>query len=289
MLTHFWTILLALVLGLYQSSCTTLPGEKQAAKVLLWQLEHPSHPTSYVFGTIHVGVGIDELPAVVSEKFAASQQFVSELHLDELTPEKSMALLIARPGQSVTELLTSAQFNNLANQLASVAPKPFLAKMTVGGAQSLLILKHFPSGESLDRTLMQQAAAQGKTSVGLETIAEQMKTLELLLTKEALVYLINNPGELRESLAELVTIYLTGDEEELAEAILTPDIEAMAMSKEALEAVIYARNRSWAAALPQVIGNKSTFIAVGAGHLPGPEGLLNLLRARGFRVARVSP
>ena len=53
------------------------------------------------------------------------------------------------------------------------------------------------------------------------------------------------------------------------------------------EVMIYGRNADWAKRLPAIMREKSTFLAVGAAHLPGERGLLQLLRAAGYTVEPV--
>ena len=55
-------------------------------------------------------------------------------------------------------------------------------------------------------------------------------------------------------------------------------------SEEAMEALIYSRNRSWAEKLVKIMPERTCLVCVGAGHLPGPQGLLQLLRDKGYTV-----
>ena len=50
------------------------------------------------------------------------------------------------------------------------------------------------------------------------------------------------------------------------------------------EALLYARNADWADKIPAIIADKSTLFVVGAAHLPGERGVLELLRAKGYVV-----
>ena len=55
-------------------------------------------------------------------------------------------------------------------------------------------------------------------------------------------------------------------------------------SEEAMEALIYSRNRNWAEKLVKIMPERTCLVCVGAGHLPGPQGLLQLLRDKGYTV-----
>ena len=82
--------------------------------------------------------------------------------------------------------------------------------------------------------------------------------------------------------SKLVEAYLAQDLSQL-EAIIT-DPEIGGDDAEAMDALIYDRNRSWAEKLVTMMPERSCLVCVGAGHLPGNQGLLQLLRDRGYTV-----
>jgi len=75
----------------------------------------------------------------------------------------------------------------------------------------------------------------------------------------------------------------------LAEDLLALDevMTSNAMMKEWEHLILSDRNKQWVKDLAPVMPEKSLFIAVGAGHLPGEEGVIELLRKEGFRVTPV--
>ncbi len=53
---------------------------------------------------------------------------------------------------------------------------------------------------------------------------------------------------------------------------------------EYMDILLYGRNRHWVEQMPEIMKGKSILFAVGAGHLPGEQGVINLLRKRGYKV-----
>ena len=87
-----------------------------------------------------------------------------------------------------------------------------------------------------------------------------------------------------EKARELATAYLTGDLDKIEALILDKEI---GLDKESADKMLYDRNSAWEKILIGIIPTTSVLVAVGAGHLPGDKGLLNLLRKSGYNVTPV--
>jgi len=77
---------------------------------------------------------------------------------------------------------------------------------------------------------------------------------------------------------DLVGVKAVMDEKEQTKCDSTPEEE---------DALIYNRNANWAKLMPQIMADKATFFAVGAGHLPGEKGVLQLLKNAGYMIEGV--
>ena len=77
---------------------------------------------------------------------------------------------------------------------------------------------------------------------------------------------------------DLVGVKAVMDEKEQTKCDSTPEEE---------DALIYNRNANWAKLMPRIMADKATFFAVGAGHLPGEKGVLQLLQSAGYTVEGV--
>ena len=140
----------------------------------------------------------------------------------------------------------------------------------------------------LDQHFMQRAGKDGKTVSGLETALDQMGALDrtpLSEQESMLAEALAPAAEMRSKIMELHDIWRAGDEVRLLEMVngdmaeKTPQMYVL-LNRD--------RNNAW---LPQVVamlGEKETrLVIVGAMHLIGNDGLVELLRARGVEVERV--
>ena len=122
--------------------------------------------------------------------------------------------------------------------------------------------------------------------IGLETPEMQGKLLYTTtpLTKQAsdLVELLDNPAKIVESGNRLNQAYLTQNLDEMTELSEKDDSDPKFM-----EALLDKRNADWLTKLPEIMRTGSSFIAVGALHLPGESGLVEGLRKKGYSVEAV--
>ncbi|NRA65630.1 MAG: TraB/GumN family protein [Pseudobacteriovorax sp.] len=290
MTLYFKTLITALLLSsLFQSSCTTTSQTTgaQGEPTMLWKLSKDGVPASFILGTVHVGYGYEELEPVVKKSFKETEQFVSELSLDDLSPQKAMSVILAKPGQSVFDKLPKEDFNLLSEQLAAMIPPQFLKKMSVAGVMSILTVKDAPKSEPLDSTLMKMAKELNKPSFPLESLDQQMIILEDVFSIEMLKFAIKNPKILKESITELLEVYRKKDMDRLLALAKEPGHPELAMDDKTIKLILTSRNEAWVAPLEKHLSKKSTFVAVGAAHLPGDKGVLKLLENRGFKVERV--
>ena len=98
---------------------------------------------------------------------------------------------------------------------------------------------------------------------------------------ETLLCFINNIDENIELTKKLTSAYMTQD---LAAMEKISDGELCSMTPQEKTNMIDNRNQKWVKALPEIMKTAPTFIAVGALHLPGENGVLNLLKKQGYAV-----
>ena len=80
--------------------------------------------------------------------------------------------------------------------------------------------------------------------------------------------------------------YRAGDVRGL-EAVVADKESRLGLGEDQLRLLLGARNERWLPFVEQLVAEGGGFLAVGAGHLPGTDGLVALLRARGYQVTRV--
>ena len=136
----------------------------------------------------------------------------------------------------------------------------------------------------MDIALQHRATAMGKDVRALETAEQQVRMLmgtPVAEQLEALMESVRAPEAAQAASDSLVAAYRCQDLEAIGRLLARGMREAYA------ERMVYARNRAWAAVLVPEMRCRSVLVAVGAGHLVGPEGLLAMLRSAGFDVSPV--
>lgn len=136
----------------------------------------------------------------------------------------------------------------------------------------------------IDLYIQQQAKSRGKEVGGFETMEYQLNLLygePISAQAKDLITMIRNIDLVESSIKKLDQYYLDGNLEGLAEIMNDPILGDDFSSQ---ERYITDRNNNWTKQISALLPNKSIMIVVGAGHLPGEQGLLNKLRQLGYTV-----
>ena len=273
MIMNMKRILLALVM-----TVTTLSASAQ----LLYRISgHGLKSPSYIVGTYHLAnvSFVDSIPGM-RKAMADCQQVYGELVMDNLLGPDSVAIMekamMLPDGMTLNNLLSDDEMSRLNAYLKELIgmdlTNPLLAqqmsKLSPAALNTALsVLSFMKKGGNVDVQngfddyFQKEALAQGKGVGGLETMAFQVETLfkgtPLERQKELLMCLVDNAA-------------------------------FMDSSPEEEDKLIYNRNANWLKMMPGLMSQKSTLFAVGAGHLPGEKGVLNLLRQAGYTVEGVT-
>ena len=260
---------------------------------LLWRIQAEGATADYVFGTIHIeDPRVLDLPNPVTEALAGADTFVMELEPNlEFLTELASAMTYTDDGK-LEQLLGTELYRRAVTALASRGvPEPMARQMKPWAVLVTLNVPPPKTGMVLDLVLYSKAVQQGKTIHGLESSAEQLSVFADLPMSVQI-------GLIRETLDNEPLI----DEiyQRLVEAYLARDLRAMQkLSDQAIGAtdaptqrlletrLVTDRNHLMVERMLPYLQQGSAFVAVGALHLPGPEGILNLLRKEGYEVTRV--
>ena len=207
-----------------------------------------------------------------------------------LTPE-AMACAIAPSDSTLQRLLSPAALDSVCR---------YVSTFGVDGARTLEALGRFKpamldaylevrrssasTGVPMDIALQHRATAMGKDVRALETAEQQVRMLmgtPVAEQLEALMESVRAPEAAQAASDSLVAAYRCQD------LVAIGRLLARGMREAYAERMVYARNRAWAAVLVPEMRCRSVLVAVGAGHLVGPEGLLAMLRSAGFDVSAV--
>jgi len=280
--------ILLLLLVFLQSLPVAAESDRQRG--LLWEVSQPGQPASYLFGTIHSGdPAVLELPLPVQQAFAAADRVVLEVLLDQDALLSSSRLMLLGEGRLLSDITGRALFEKASRAILTRGiPEVVLERMKPWAAAVTLSMPAPETGEVLDMLLYQQALQAGKPVFGLESIHEQLAVFDDMPESDQLVLLrdaVENFQEIDAMQRELLDAWLQRDLGTLlainAAAMETADRE---LAAEFQDRLITGRNRLMAERLQPYLQEGNTFVAIGALHLPGDSGLLNLLEQRGYTI-----
>ena len=280
---------------------TDVPAAATAAPPvpLLWKVSDADNSV-YLLGSFHL-LKPDDYP-LAKEVDAAFDD--AESLLFELSPEALAAPDVAgkfaaaagyADGRTLQQVLPAAAYAALDKLAAPAggaallqAQEPWFISMaiSVGIAQRL----GFKPELGLDQHLMQRAVQARKPATGLETVEAQLAALDATPMDEQVASLAEFVADPERSVAEMLELHRqwrAGDVDGLNRTLRE---EMIAKTPQTYRLVDVERNRAW---LPKIEvrlrGSKSddTLVVVGALHLLGPDGLVEQLRAKGYRVERL--
>lgn len=260
---------------------------------LLWEVGRPGLTPGYLFGTIHSeDPEVLDLAEPVARAYAGSQRVVLEVKLDRDAMLYSSAAMLMTDGQVLSEILDKPLYRKTAAAMQTRGiTGPVLERMKPWAVAVTLAMPAPQTGVVLDLELFRKAQADGKPVFALETIQEQLDVFEGLSITDQVALLRDTV----EQFAEVATLHKA-----LLAAWKRRDLaQMMAINEAALESgdrdlaesfqrrLLTERNHRMAERLRQYLDAGGAFVAIGALHLPGKEGLLNLLENSGYTVRKI--
>ncbi len=257
---------------------------------------------SYILGTHHMAPStmIDQIKGM-NEAIAGCDIVVGEVEKDSLmSPEVQarMAQAMVAPLDStldkvltptdygIVEKVFNKYFGTLGMKLKQVNNlKPSAISTQMQAMQAIKYFPNFDANSLIDVMVQTRANEAGRPSVGLESVDEQINLLfngSIANQAKGLVEACKQDEFFQVQSAALADAYLAQDLDKLL-AVMT-DATMGGDSEEEMEVLIYSRNRSWAEKLKVIMPERACLVCVGAGHLPGEQGLLQLLRNAGYTV-----
>ncbi|WNJ18566.1 TraB/GumN family protein [Pontibacter sp. G13] len=273
-------------------------SEEDSWNHLFWKIEGQGlKNASYLYGTIHV-IPKDSfyLDKSVTRLFKKADKIVMEIDPSEMQSGGLGALVNSFRGMlmpkdtSLQSLIGDQAFLSLQRFMKDSIDTPFPLYQRMRPIYiSQYISTEYCTEEELDSyeiRFMEMAEDKGIPIIGLETATEQADVLNSIsLTEQAemLTDVLSNPQKSCEQMEEMVSLYRRQDLIGLSELIG----EADEFSERMDNALLRDRNQNWIPKLADWMNEESLFIAVGAGHLIGPDGLIVLLRNMGYTVSPV--
>lgn len=255
--------------------------------------------TIYLLGTFHaVKPGTDWRTERIDAAFEASDEIWTEVNgmTDPETQRQIEAMVLKHgfdPGHPLSSKLAAADADRLnelmkgygMNAAAMDMMRPWLAALTLEMAPAKLAGYDLERGS--DYVLEAEAKAAHKSRKGFETAGQQVMIFADLTPDAEIGFLLHSlrdPADAKGIVDQAAEAWLTGDIEALNKLMLIPmKTEAPAL----YGGVFTRRNVAWSRQLATVMqGAGTSFVAVGAGHLIGDDGLPALLAELGFEVER---
>jgi uncharacterized protein len=260
---------------------------------LLWEISGKGLPQpSYLYGTIHVICPQDlVMNETIKAKLRSTRQLALETDMDD---PNAMAVLMReaamKDGSNLRSLLTAAEYAKVQSffsqnpdlQLIETWKPVMLIGMLSGK------MEECKQPLSYEDIFMKMAQEQGKEIIGIETIEALMASFDKIPYKNQarmLIESLDRMEEERQWSKQLITLYKQQDLEGIHK-LSKKGIPEMGKLGEALLA---ERNKNWIPVMEQQAKGKPTFFAVGAGHLGGSDGVIELLRQAGYTVKPVPP
>lgn len=262
------------------------------SKGLLWKIESPKAPTSYIFGTIHSDdKRVTALPEPVARSLNDAKRFVMEAMVDGNALISMAEVMFFNDDRTLEQVVGQKLYRDTLKALtARGMPTQGIEKQKPWAVMMALSLPAPKTGEYLDLMLQARASRMNKPVSGLETIAEQLSVFNGLSLADQISLLedtVRSQSDLDRQFEELHRAWLARD----LVAIMAlgekykPSDERL--YRDVMDRLLTQRNLRMVERMDPILKEGGAFIAVGAAHLPGETGLLYRLENAGYRVTVV--
>jgi len=267
------------------------------AESCLWKVTS-GNGTLYLQGSVHLLKAEDyPLAPAIEKAYTKSSSLVFETDLATMMKPEMQQLLMSKAllpdGQTLKDSLAPETYTMLSNRFTQAGLpiegfqtfKPWFAAMTL--TMMKLQAMGFSPAHGLDQHFYNRAVQDGKTVTGLETVEFQINLFDSLAggNQDAFMERALKDLEIVETMMDEITAaWETGDIEKLGRFMH----ESFEDFPELESAFLLKRNRQWADRLASMLQKDGTcMVVVGAAHIPGKEGLLELLQAKGCTLEQL--
>lgn len=258
---------------------------------VLWRIENDHSGVSFLLGTMHVeDPRVTDLPPPVQEAFERSTSLTTEtlLGIEQMLEIGPKLLLV--DGTTLQDLIGNALYAQVTDAFRARGLVPEIAVLLRPWAAALLLSQpKAQTGLFLDWKLYQAAEQNGKTLYGLETLDEQLDIFNQLDLHDQITLLeetLRETDVMDELLEKLTQAYLAQDTGRLS-VIANEEFSASPVQQKLKQQLLFDRNARMAERMKPRLEEGNAFIAIGALHLPGGNGVLSLLQQMGYQLTRL--
>ena len=285
--TRRWLLALGLL-----SSLTAHAGSP------VWAI-HGDHNTVYLAGSVHLLKATDSsLPPAFDRAYGGSKALVMELDVSKVDPMQAAGWMMEhgmlKEGTTLRATIGEDRYRRVSAEAERLGVPMEAADMLEPWALGLQLLEMqymqlgFDPQQGVEQQLQHRAQTDGKPISGLETMDEQLGVLQGMSYPDQARFLDMVVTEMRDVDKEtqsVVSAWRGGDAAKLA-ALLSDEYKSFPALYRLL---VTDRNKRWVPQIEKLLhGNQDCFVVVGALHLVGEGGLLDLMRRDGYKAEAVN-
>jgi uncharacterized protein len=296
--TLFSTLLVLIGFTTQAQTKETTPSVFTPQNALLWEITGKGlTKPSYLYGTIHMIPKADFFLTDATKKaLGESQKVMFEINMKDMQNPMMLIGIMTKAmmprGQKLRDLiskedyaLVKARFEEIGMPLPMLEMiKPMFLSAMVDGGDNPMDTTAKSATTAYEMEIMKIAEKDKKEMGGLETMEFQMGIFDSIPLKtqaEMLVKSIKSVNHGDSEFKAMVEMYKSQDIEAMAGTMKASDDNELSKYEGIL---LTSRNKNWIPLIAKNSAGKSTFYAVGAGHLGGEMGVVNLLRKEGFTL-----
>jgi uncharacterized protein YbaP (TraB family) len=283
------------LIGLLSLSCQSQPKLESAPdnNTLLWEVSGKGLKfPAYIFGTMHMLCPEDaKLSPALQTVLNNVQELYFEVDMDDMTQIfGSLSSMAMKNGTQLKDLLNADEYRRVKEYFEGKLPLPFnmMENYKPMLLSAMIEEQALPckATNGMEMVILEESSKRKLEVKGLETMSFQAGLFDSIPYAEQakeLVQAIDSAEVQKGSVDSLLQTYRAQD----LKGIENLTSSAQGAEGKYLDLLLFKRNRNWAAQFDTITKNKSILIAVGAGHLPGKQGLLELLRKKGYKLRPV--
>jgi uncharacterized protein len=292
--------LLAIVFTLILLGASVSPREthSQSQKSFLWRVQSKTN-TVYVLGSLHYSKKeIYPLSEKIEKAFDESEILVVEADINDIKKvdiQKLMERAFYPANDTLEKHVSPETYEWVAKETGGLGiplellnkQKPWFIAIAIVALESLKL--GFDPNLGIDKYFLSKAEG-GKKILELESLDDQLNLLSGFSDKDQelfLLYTLKDLKILEQELGKLTRAWTSGDTKAM-ESILTRSVSEDRRLSFIFEKLIYERNRKMVSKIEDFLRTKEThFVVVGAGHLVGDQGIIEILKGKGYLVEQL--
>lgn len=254
---------------------------------LLWEISgNGLTKSSYLYGTLHVAPEKEFYLNPNVQKVMKNCDVLAFEVVVKLKDVIAMApMMVLDEGKTIKNYLSETDFQRFKDyclNTVKMKEKKFNRYMRLKPffISSDLLIQQLGKTKSVEKELEKMANKNKMSVVGLESISFQLETINGMPVEDSYRQLMRDLGNEVPEFRKLLNYYRKEELNTLFALIEESEKDMPGFT----ELFLNIRNRNWIPVIESLVKEKSAFIAVGAAHLPGEEGVINLLIKQGYNV-----